>query len=84
MTTRTAKKTKGRPKKGDNVNHPEHYNSHPSGIECIEIVRHMSFNLGSVVKYIWRCDHKQVPIEDLEKAAFYIQDEIAKRKGEAK
>ena len=37
-----------------NVEHPQHYNCHPSGIECIEIVRHMDFNLGNVLKYIWR------------------------------
>lgn len=61
------------------VNPPDHYNSHPSGIECIEIVRHMNFNCGNAVKYIWRADHKhQTPIEDLKKAAFYIADEIAR------
>src|SRR5687768_5921573 len=38
----------------DQINHPEHYNTHPSGVECLTIVRHMNFNLGNVVKYIWR------------------------------
>lgn len=64
---------------GDAVNHPRHYNEHPSGIECIEIVRHMGFNLGNAFKYIWRADLKDDAIEDLRKAAFYIQDEITKR-----
>jgi hypothetical protein len=64
----------------DNVNHPKGYNNHPSGIECITIVRHMNYNLGNVVKYIWRCDLKGNPIEDLEKAAWYLNDEISKRK----
>lgn len=64
----------------DPVNHPDHYNTHPSGIECIEIVRHMGFNLGNAVKYIWRADEKGNAIQDLEKAVFYLQDEIAKRK----
>lgn len=64
----------------DAVNHPQHYNSHPSGVECIEIVRHMNFNLGNVVKYCWRADHKEIPIQDLEKAEFYLRDEIATRK----
>lgn len=36
----------------NNINHPIHYNSHPSGIECIEVAHHMSFNLGNVIKYI--------------------------------
>lgn len=59
------------------VNHPAHYNNHPSGIECIEVVRHMSFNVGNAVKYLWRADHKhESPIEDLRKAQFYINDEI--------
>lgn len=64
------------------VNHPTHYNSHPSGVECIEIVRHMGFNLGNVIKYIWRDGLKanDVPIEDLEKAMFYLKDEIEVRK----
>ena len=37
-----------------NVNHPKHYNSHPSGVECIDIVRHYDFNIGNVIKYVWR------------------------------
>ena len=67
----------------DNVNHPQHYTSHPSGIECIEVVRHMGFNLGNAIKYIWRADLKGNAIEDLEKAHFYIEDEIRRRKGGA-
>ena len=64
----------------DQVNNPKHYTSHPSGIECLEITRHMRFNLGNVMKYIWRADLKGKDIEDLEKAAFYLQDEIELRK----
>lgn len=64
----------------DNVNRPAHYNGHPSGIECIQITEHMGFNLGNAVKYIWRCDLKQDAIEDLEKARWYIDREIKKRK----
>jgi hypothetical protein len=41
--------------------------------------------LGNAVKYIWRADLKGNAIEDLEKAAWYVQREIAKRrKQEAK
>lgn len=63
------------------VNHPEHYNSHPSGIECIEVVRHMNFNLGSVIKYLWREGLKdsEPSIQDLKKAAWYLNDEIEQR-----
>jgi hypothetical protein len=60
----------------DNVNNPSHYTSHPSGIECIDVTRHMSFNLGNATKYIWRCDLKKDAIEDLRKAIFYLNDEI--------
>jgi hypothetical protein len=63
----------------DAVNHPQHYVSHPSGIECIAITEHMGFNLGNAVKYIWRADLKGKSIEDLNKAVWYIQREIAKR-----
>lgn len=68
----------------DPVNHPRHYNNHPSGVECLTIVRHMGFNLGNAVKYIWRADLKGDALEDLRKAAFYIADEIAKREAERK
>jgi len=64
----------------DPVNHPKHYTSHPSGVECIAITRHMGYNLGNVVKYVWRADLKGKDIEDLEKAVFYLQDEIALRR----
>ena len=64
----------------DPVNHPKHYTNHPSGVECIEITRHMGFNLGNAMKYIWRADLKNDAIEDLEKAVWYLNDEIQKRK----
>lgn len=61
----------------DSINHPKHYTSHPSGIECIQITRHMNFNLGNAIKYIWRASEKN-GVEDLKKAVWYIQDEIRK------
>lgn len=64
--------------KHDPVEHPRHYTAHPSGVECIEITRHMNFNLGNVVKYLWREGLKGYPLEDLRKAAFYLRDEIAR------
>ncbi len=64
----------------DPVKHPTHYTSHPSGVECITITRHMNFNLGNAMKYIWRAGLKNSAIQDLEKAVFYIQDEIKRRK----
>jgi len=68
----------------DDVNHPRHYTSHPSGVECIQVTEHMTFNLGNVVKYIWRADYKGARVQDLEKAAWYLAREIAKRKAEIK
>lgn len=69
----------------DSVNHPSHYTSHPSGIECIEITRHYCFSIGNAIKYLWRAglkkemgiEDKQKEIEDLEKAIWYIKDRIA-------
>ncbi len=68
---------------GDNIHHPSHYNKHPSGIECIDVVEHMPFNLGNAVKYIWRAGHKGDAIEDLQKAYWYLNREIVKRQKEA-
>ena len=62
--------------KPDNVNHPAHYAVHASGIECIQVTEHMNFCLGNAIKYIWRADLKHDAIEDLQKAAWYIQREI--------
>jgi hypothetical protein len=62
----------------DFVNRPKHYTSHPSGVECIEITRHMNFNLGNAIKYIWRAGMKDEYLQELKKARWYIDDEIAK------
>lgn len=66
----------------DNVNRPKHYTNHPSGIECIQITEHMGFCLGNAIKYIWRADLKNDAIEDLKKARWYIDREIAKMQKE--
>jgi len=62
----------------EKVNHPEHYNSHPSGVECIQIVEHYNFNVGNAIKYLWRAGLKDesTNLEDLKKADWYIQREI--------
>ncbi|MEI6035721.1 MAG: DUF3310 domain-containing protein [Verrucomicrobiae bacterium] len=65
----------------DPVNHPPHYTTHPSGVECIAITEHMGFCLGNAVKYIWRADLKSDAIEDLKKARWYLAREIARRSG---
>lgn len=70
--------------KNDQVNHPKHYTSDPSGIECIDITRHRNFNIGNAIKYLWRAglkedkDHKLIDkqVEDLNKAVWYLVDEI--------
>ena len=70
--------------KNDQVNHPKHYTSDPSGIECIDITRHRNFNIGNAIKYLWRAglkedkDRKLIDkqVEDLNKAVWYLVDEI--------
>lgn len=64
----------------DNVNHPSHYNSHKSGVEAIEVCRSMSFNIGNSFKYVFRRNDKDNIIENLEKARFYIIEELARRR----
>lgn len=68
----------------DTVNHPKHYTSDPSGIECIEITRHRNFNIGNAIKYLWRAGLKDgnSDIQDLKKAMWYINDEIKRLEGE--
>ena len=63
----------------DAINHPAHYTSHPSGIECIQIAEHMNFCPGNAVKYCWRAGLKDDAVEDLEKARWYIDREICRR-----
>lgn len=58
----------------DPVHHPSHYCSHPSGIECIEITRLLSFDTGNAVKYVWRRGEKGNPVQDLDKSLFYLDD----------
>jgi hypothetical protein len=68
----------------DNVNHPKHYTPHPSGIECIEIVKHHNFCVGNAIKYLWRAGlkgDKTKEIEDLKKAVWYINKQIEDLEG---
>lgn len=73
----------------DAVDHPSHYTSDPSGVECITVARHRNFNVGNAIKYLWRAglkveegqDALTKQIEDLEKARWYLKDEIDRLKG---
>lgn len=64
------------------VDHPAHYNAHPSGVEAIRFVEHMSFNSGNAAKYIYRHLEKGSPIPDLRKARWYIERELGRLRGE--
>ncbi len=76
----------------DMVNHPSHYTSHPSGVECIQITEHYDFCVGNAIKYLWRAGLKseegksniEKEIEDLQKAKWYIEREISRLEGERK
>lgn len=69
----------------DEVNHPKHYTSDPSGVECITIVEHRNFNVGNVIKYCWRAGLKDADekkhIQDLRKAQWYLNREIQRLGG---
>ena len=68
----------------DNVEHPSHYTSHPSGVECIDITEPYCFCVGNAIKYLWRAGLKQdadkteveKEVEDLKKAIWYINRRI--------
>ncbi len=64
----------------DNINHPRHYNSHPGGVQPIELTQHMSFCLGNVIKYTMRYELKG-GLEDLKKARWYLNKEIERLEG---
>ena len=74
----------------DPVNSPSHYNSHPSGVECVEITRHYSCMIGSAMKYLWRSGLKNNQdnparvdeLQDLNKALWCIMEEIDRLGGE--
>jgi Protein of unknwon function (DUF3310) len=70
----------------DMVNHPPHYQGHPAGIECIDVIEHLPTNLGTAIKYIWRVGYgggkdNADPVEDLGKAVWYISREIERIQG---
>ena len=67
----------------DPVNHPDHYTSHPSGVECVEITKYHDFLTGNSLKYIWRHQYKGHPIEDLKKAVWYLNKRIEMLENEA-
>jgi hypothetical protein len=62
--------------KHDPVNHPAHYKY--GGIETIDFIeaKELGYNLGNVVKYITRSDHKGNRKQDLEKALWYLKREL--------
>ncbi|KKN70557.1 hypothetical protein LCGC14_0429880 [marine sediment metagenome] len=66
----------------DIINHPPHYNE--GNIEVIDFIedKQLGFHLGNVVKYICR-ESKGNYLEDLEKAKWYLDREVARRKKEA-
>jgi hypothetical protein len=68
----------------DMISHPPHYNSHPSGVESIEITRHFTYNIGNVIAYCWRHLNKGDPLNDLRKARWHLDDEIKRLEQERK
>lgn len=62
----------------DPVNHPAHYKV--GGIETIDFIeaKNLNYNIGNVVKYLTRADHKGNRKQDLEKAMWYLKREIEK------
>lgn len=70
--------------KEDMVNNPRHYKI--GNLECIDVTQHFNFNRGNAIKYIWRAGKKDSSktIEDLRKAAWYINKEIERIEAEQK
>jgi hypothetical protein len=66
------------------VDHPAHYGGADSPYEAIKVIEAwgLGFCLGNTVKYIARAEHKGATVQDLEKARWYLDREIANRKKE--
>lgn len=64
-----------------NVNHPAHYGGADNPYEAIKVIEAwgLGFCLGNTVKYIARAEHKGASLEDLRKAAWYLNHEIEQR-----
>lgn len=62
----------------EKVDHPQHYGGKDNPYEAIKVIDAwgLNFRLGNAVKYICRAPHKNSRIEDLKKAAWYLNDEI--------
>ena len=76
----TRNKPKAALKPSIDATNPAHYRAHPSGVECITITEHLGFCLGNAIKYIWRSGERERDrsLEDLKKARWYIDREIAR------
>jgi hypothetical protein len=63
------------------VNHPAHYGGAENPYEAIKVIEAwgLGFCLGNTVKYISRAEKKGAALEDLRKAAWYLQREIERR-----
>lgn len=58
------------------VNHPDHY-MNASGVECIDIVKHMMFSTGNTMKYIYRLGNKDEAKQEIRKGIFYLKVALA-------
>ena len=66
----------------EGINHPQHYNVHPAGIECIDVIEHMTHNIGAAIKYLWRAGLKpgEKDEKDIKKAIWYLERELERRR----
>lgn len=67
----------------DPVDHPPHYNAHPSGVECIDVIESLGFLVGNAIKYLWRYQLKH-GLQDLQKARWYVERELDRRERDSR
>lgn len=67
------------PSKREQVNHPDHYGGEDNPYEAIKVIEawNLGFCLGNTVKYIARAGKKDATLQELKKARWYLDREIA-------
>lgn len=66
----------------DSVHRPAHYTRFANNVQPIDLIEQLPYNLGAAIKYLARAGYKGSAAEDLRKARWHIDRELARLAGE--